>query len=99
MAARTALNDAYRADVLPMAPRVAALVAAARTRTGTAPTWAELAQVFGWLDHHERSIKVRYLVATGWLTASPEPRSLDVGPLGRAYLARTAPAPTPERRA
>jgi hypothetical protein len=90
--ARMAANDAALAEVLPMAPRVVRLVAQARATTGTAPTWGELARVFGWPDyHHGRTVRLRYLVLSGWLTATTEPRSLDVGPLGRAALAHGTP--------
>jgi hypothetical protein len=69
-----------------MAPRIVALVARARETTGWAPTWAELGRVFGWPDHHERTVKLRYLIGSGWLIATAEPRSLDVGALGAYAL-------------
>jgi hypothetical protein len=81
-------NDAWRVDALAMAPRVVALVAKARAATGTAPTWAEVGRIYNWSTRREITVRLGYLARSGWLLATPEPRSLDVGPLGRAVLER-----------
>ena len=86
--ARTIENDAWRADALAMAPRVVALVAKARAATGTAPTWGEVGRIYNWSTRREITVRLGYLARSGWLLATPEPRSLDVGPLGRALLER-----------
>jgi hypothetical protein len=85
---RTIENDAWRADVFLMAPRVVALVAKARAATGTAPTWGEVGRIYNWRTRREITVRLAYLARSGWLLATREPRSLDVGPLGRAVLER-----------
>ncbi len=81
-------NDAWRVDALAMAPRVVALVAKARAATGTAPTWGEVGCTYNWSTRREITVRLGYLSRSGWLLATREPRSLDVGPLGRAVLER-----------
>jgi hypothetical protein len=95
---RTVENDAWRADTLTMAPRVVALVAKARAATGTAPTWGEVGRVYNWSTRREITVRLAYLVRTGWLFGTKEPRSLDVGPLGRAILERAGEGANRARR-
>jgi len=76
----------WAAEALAIAPRAVVLVAQARRQVGKAPTWGELARVFGWLQFQRRSVAVRCLIRSGWLTAGQAPRSLEVGPLGAHLL-------------
>lgn len=61
------------------APEACAYVTAvqADTGTGTGPTWAELCHHLGW-SRRRGEASVRHLITRGYLSATPEERSLTV---------------------
>ena len=93
-----ARHDRWKAEALDAAPRAVLLVAQARSQGGQGPTWYGLTQDLGWHDYTERSLKVRFLIKSGFLTATDEARSLDIGPLGSAVLGRSGGTPDSQRR-
>jgi hypothetical protein len=91
---RMAEHRGWRVDALSMAPRIVAVVAKVRTATGAGPTWLELGdRVYHWQSRSEITVRLGYLVHTGWPCSTREARSTDVGPLGRHYLASGGNAP------
>ncbi len=82
-AARRARRAQEAVEVAEIAARDGASAAASVTRivddTGTGPTWIELSAAMGWPRNSSRGIIPR-LIQAGWLTSTPEPRSLRPGP-------------------
>ncbi len=75
--------------------QLVAFVATHRRLKGCGPTWSECAAVMGWPEpakcrgpeRFRTYLPIRQLIRRGWLQASAEPRSLDVGPRYRALSA------------
>lgn len=84
-ARRTAAARAIRtAAAIPVAEhgrQAAAYVAETLERTGTGPTWPELADALGWpaRPRNARYAIITKLITAGWLEAGEQPRSLRPG--------------------
>lgn len=63
-------------------PAAAAYAAEVLERTGTGPTWRELARAQGWPERLASPVITR-LAAAGWLATGTAPRSLRPGPRAR----------------